>query len=494
VSPAIARSSILTFNGGNLHYPERTRWLKGNKEMEKLVLWSMTGLLIAVVLSWLALCEVGNWRMRNIDEQLNATADEIDSLLAAVGQTPPSDPVDAFRFALERPDVLLDANSDLPRLAARISELEANLSVEASRLDRLKALRQYRPQSTGHANASLATVPAVLKSATIALPQFCAEATPEAYVVLFSRVYERDNAVKGISIKAVAECAQELGTFSADTIKLSDALRGTQEVILRSEASDITIQLKVIESYGRRSLQTGKELACVCKDAVKIVGEEKAAILTSVSQVSGGNAIPQPDASVEQMAPTVERWNTAVHSIHDSMIRLQGERWWMQKPSDRVLAKRSLPSYATPHQTKLLEEVLYTESLPLEKPARLIRDNLVKIGALYEQAMEEESKPFGSLARAFRRGTRKAGESRIGQELQFTFKNLVLGAKVYFEIMDAHTPGEIMSIAEQHEGDMENLQQNFEEIQGMDGWSLTGKNTPLERVVNKLYEQQFQEQ
>jgi len=108
--------------------------------------------------------------------------------------------------------------------------------------------------------------------------------------------------------------------------------------------------------------------------------------------------------------------------------------------------------------------------------------------------MEEESKPFGSLARAFRRGTRKAGESRIGQELQFTFKNLVLGAKVYFEIMDAHTPGEIMSIAEQHEGDMENLQQNFEEIQGMDGWSLTGKNTPLERVVNKLYEQQFQEQ
>jgi hypothetical protein len=38
---------------------------------------------------------------------------------------------------------------------------------------------------------------------------------------------------------------------------------------------------------------------------------------------------------------------------------------------------------------------------------------------------------------------------------------------------------------------MDRLSQDMQNIQNMDGWSLTGKNTPIEDLVNKMYDDRF---
>lgn len=81
----------------------------------------------------------------------------------------------------------------------------------------------------------------------------------------------------------------------------------------------------------------------------------------------------------------------------------------------------------------------------------------------------------------------------MGREVAASLKGLVLGTKMFYDLMDVNSSTDIVSWARSYEGDMDQLMSEMDDIQRMDGWSITGKNTFIEDMVNEVHKKSFRE-
>lgn len=71
------------------------------------------------------------------------------------------------------------------------------------------------------------------------------------------------------------------------------------------------------------------------------------------------------------------------------------------------------------------------------------------------------------------------------------FNLALLGTKTFFDVLDMKSSTDLKQWASNHKKDFDKLASDMRSIQDMDGWSLTGKNIPVEDFVNKAYQSEF---
>jgi hypothetical protein len=85
----------------------------------------------------------------------------------------------------------------------------------------------------------------------------------------------------------------------------------------------------------------------------------------------------------------------------------------------------------------------------------------------------------------------QVSQSRIGQEVKIATQTLILGSKIFYDFMSLRPNEDMVSWASSYEHDINQLSNNYQQVNSLKGPSLTGKNTIIEDLVNRSYESQF---
>lgn len=440
------------------------------------VILAATATLIA---AWFVLCEIHNAKVRTLARKASDIEVSLKTILADLDNTMPKNAGAAYDWVRQRPGTLV-------RALAKLSELQTAIAgLPALREERLKERKQFKPIRTDRIVQdteiqNLSQVAASLKSAVgqlaSQLSTRAAEAAAAREVEIWAAIGNTGNNAKNVSLQTVADKAREEAAFSRETMALSDDVRACAWKCGKDQEPMHKQGMDALAVIGKSAARKADNLAKVYEDGIRAYADAKKQIQSALSTVQGRDAIPETDASVQQMRPCLDRWCAAGRKIGEAEASLK-------KPNPR--------QYGEPYQSTLYVAALQTEATKLEKPITQFREAAGKILRLFDQAVQEESTLGGKLARSIRRGTRKFSESRIGQELKVAFDSLVLGSKMFYEVMDMKPGSDIQGWAESHMQDMDRLSQDMQNIQNMDGWSLTGKNTPVEDLVNKMYDDRF---
>lgn len=202
---------------------------------------------------------------------------------------------------------------------------------------------------------------------------------------------------------------------------------------------------------------------------------------------------PEPDSPAKDYIKPGAQWMIMSARILYALTPILGETPIL---SGKILANGSPDclrnlNYPTEYQSKLYAMSLYNEGKQYLPMYNKICDTSQKMQNLYEKALEEERNPVTRFGRFARRSARKAKKSRIAKELRACFKTALLGSKMFYEVLDMKPGTDLSGWAESHKKDFDSLSNDMKQIQEMDGWSLTGKNTPIEAFINKAYEKEF---
>jgi hypothetical protein len=129
----------------------------------------------------------------------------------------------------------------------------------------------------------------------------------------------------------------------------------------------------------------------------------------------------------------------------------------------------------------------------LSETALHVRWVRAKLARAKRQEQTVAGRAERTAGRLLNRVTDKFSNSRIGKEVPMRFKTMVLGTRMFYDMMEMDSQTGMMRWAEKYEADMNQLMEEAEKVSHMDGWSLTGKNTCFEDWTNKAYEESFLE-
>lgn len=159
---------------------------------------------------------------------------------------------------------------------------------------------------------------------------------------------------------------------------------------------------------------------------------------------------------------------------------------------------RSKAGYPSAGGATLALKVLANDIQGTEKVAAQVGSHEGMVTRTYRQAVAEESTVTGSLQRAggrllqaFGRKANAAAQTRMGREAGVAVKTLVLGTKMLFDLVTMDPNTDLMGWASSYDSDLNQLMYESDEIRRMDGPSFTGKNTPIETLINGSYERAF---
>jgi len=453
---------------------ERSRDRKGKRIAAVILATSAT-----LVAGWFVLCEIHNAKARALAGRASDIEVSLKTVLADLDNSVPKNAGRAYDWARNRPGVLV-------RAAAKLSEMQTVIAgLPALREELLEERTQLKPIRTDRIvqDAEIRNLSDVAISLKFAVGHLAGQLSTEAAAAAAARELEIPTAIgntgnnaRNVSLQAVADKAREEAAFSRETMSLSDDVRACAWKCGQDRESMHEQGMDALAAVGKSAAKKADNLAKVYEDGIRAYADAKKQIQFALSTVQGSDAIPETDASVQQMRPCLDRWSAAGRRIGEA---------------EASLKRPNLRHYGELYQSTLYVAALQTEATKLEKPITQFREAAGEILRLFDQAVQEESTLGGKLARSIRRGTRTFAESRIGQELKVAFNSLVLGSKMFYEVMDMKPGSDIQRWAESHVQDMDRLSQDMQNIQNMDGWSLTGKNTPVEDLVNKMYDDRF---
>lgn len=228
----------------------------------------------------------------------------------------------------------------------------------------------------------------------------------------------------------------------------------------------------------KETAEQASDLASVGQSVVRIKGKARAEVQEGLRLMDKANRDVEKYAEVAVLRQVYYDWQSAYSMINSSKYTLS-----------------RLPSFSKPHQNQLAK-ALVKDSLDRVNAILLrIEPNLNKARSELRRAEEQERTLFGrtqrTLGRLLNQATESVSSSRIGKELAVSFKALVLGTKMFYDMMEMDASTDVMAWALSYENDMNQLMNEVDEINEMDGWSLTGKNTFVENLVDSAYMKSF---
>lgn len=240
-------------------------------------------------------------------------------------------------------------------------------------------------------------------------------------------------------------------------------------------------KMDVLASEVSKTASHASGIAQVGQQMSKTIGQSRRLVQKGLEQIEIANRKIEQYASLPVLREAIRSWNTAYSTI----LR-----------SKEILKNR--PKFKHEYQSQIATALVQSEIDNVNEIARRIKPHLEKAKSRYQQAKREESTISGrakrSIGRLWGNLKKKVSNSRIGKEVTLSFKTMVLGTQMFYEIMDMKRGDSMLDLAQRHESDMTQLMRETEEINGMDGWSITGKNTFVEDSVNASYQKSFKQE
>lgn len=157
-------------------------------------------------------------------------------------------------------------------------------------------------------------------------------------------------------------------------------------------------------------------------------------------------------------------------------------------------------STSNQHQRKIYDNLMSRTTSNVNQIVSRIEDHTNFVSSEYRKAQQEESNWASNISRATQRVANRAmgwlgerveevSESRVGHEIGLSVKVLILGTKVFFDLMDPNTNP--LSWAMSYQGDVEQLMSETDEVMRMEGPSITGKNTFIKDLTNRAYNEAY---
>ncbi len=230
----------------------------------------------------------------------------------------------------------------------------------------------------------------------------------------------------------------------------------------------------------KRTARQAQDLARVGQEVAEIKGRVRKTIQEGLRLIDRANRKIERYAEVSTLRQVCVDWKVAQNIIESARGELHTVR---------------LNDYPNAYQDDLALALVRSDQEKISKIISKISPHVSRAEAELRKAQRQES-TFGGRAerhvgRFIDKAKRKVSQSRIGRELAVSFKTLVLGTKMFYDLMDMDSGGDIMSWALSYEDDMNQLMEEMDEIQSMEGWSLTGKNTFVEDIVDSQYKKSF---
>ena len=223
------------------------------------------------------------------------------------------------------------------------------------------------------------------------------------------------------------------------------------------------------------------DLACVGQGIAKVKGEARQKIQEGLREIDKANRKIERYADLSALANVCSDWQSAQTTIASSRSILS-----------------SLPSFPKAHQTKTAGALVQSDRAKVDDILSKIEPHVERARSELVKAHRQESTPMGraqrTVGRLFNRAKDRVSQSRIGKEVAVSFKAMVLGTKMFYDMMDMNSGTDMMQWATRYEKDMNQLMDEVETVSTMDGWSLTGKNTFIEDLTDKAYEKAFRQE
>ena len=220
------------------------------------------------------------------------------------------------------------------------------------------------------------------------------------------------------------------------------------------------------------------ELAEVGQRIAKIKREARALVQEGLRAIDLANRDIEKYPELRTLRKVCTFWEAARFTIGSSRSTLS-----------------SLPSFKKSHQSKTAAALVTSDLSKINEMVSKVDAHVRMARSELAKAERQESTVAGrakrTVGRLFNRAKEKFSQSRIGREVTVSFKTMVLGTKMFYDMMDINSSSDIKGWAIQYEGDMDQLMNEVDEVRKMDGWSLTGKNTFIEDLTDKAYQESF---
>lgn len=281
-----------------------------------------------------------------------------------------------------------------------------------------------------------------------------------------------------MNIKSSVEDKELVSTVKALKKVCNIGLR-SQDIIAKN-AVDMQINLKQISGMPKlaKEIKTtaehAKNLAYVGEVIADIKGDFRSQVQEGLVKIDKANRQIEKFAETSVYREVYQDWSSALQTLRRA-------RRTITEPV----------TFSRDYQNDLAEALKASDLKKINEIISKIEPNVDKARTQLRNAEYVDSQPLGKLGRALGRMLHKGSQSRIGKELAVTFKSLVLGTKMFYDLMDIDSNTDIISWSSQYQNDMNQIMDEMEEIQRMDGWSLTGKNTFIEDAVNKSHSKMF---
>lgn len=220
------------------------------------------------------------------------------------------------------------------------------------------------------------------------------------------------------------------------------------------------------------------ELAHVGQRVAKIKGKARARVQQGLRKIDQANRDIEKYANLDTLGEVCDDWQSAQDTITSAR---------------EVLS--SLPLFEKAYQRKIAEALVKSDREKIDSILSKIKPHLYKARNELAKARSQERTVAGrtqrTVGRFLEKTKKKFSGSRIGREITLSFKTMILGTKIFYDMMDMDSNSDMMGWAMNYQKDMNQLLDEVEEVNKMDGWSLTGKNTFIEDFANRKYEESF---
>jgi DNA repair ATPase RecN len=220
------------------------------------------------------------------------------------------------------------------------------------------------------------------------------------------------------------------------------------------------------------------DLAQVGQRIARIKGRARGQVQEGLREIDRANRKIEKYAELSTLRRACSDWDSAKETITSSKSTLS-----------------SLPSFPKSHQRQIADALVKSDRAKVNNMLSKIAPHVRRARSELSKAERQERTVAGrakrTVGRFFNRAKKKISNSRIGREVTVSFKTMVLGTKIFYDMMEMDSNTDMMGWAMKYEGDMNQLMNEVEEVNNMEGWSLTGKNTFVEGLTDKAYEESF---
>lgn len=253
---------------------------------------------------------------------------------------------------------------------------------------------------------------------------------------------------------AIAEACSRMGVPNADI----------------SGVAKIAAEVRVTAQHAHGLADVGRKMAAIQRQA-------REAIQTGLRTAESANQEVGRFESVSDIVEIAKLWEKALAVTESSLSVLD-----------------ALPSFSDSYQNDAARALAEGDRRNVNRIVSQMLPHLSSVNRALEKAIYEERTLGGRLKRSFGRLAKNAASSRMGREVTMSLKGLVLGTKAFYDLMDMDSRTDLVRWAGRYDDDLDQLMDEAREIRRMDGWSVTGKNTFVETLTDRAYEESFGQQ